>query len=42
VDDFSVDLEGQKVKVTASLSVDELTATLKKTGKAVAYVGQVS
>ena len=39
VDDFQVDLEGQKVKVTSKLSVDQITATLKKSGKAVSYVG---
>jgi len=40
VEDFSVDLAGQKVKVTSSkLSVEEITTTLKKSGKAVSYVG---
>jgi len=40
VEDFSVDLEGQKVTVTSSkMSSDEILEKLKKSGKAVSYVG---
>jgi len=40
VEDFSVDLESKQVRVTSSkMSVDEITTTLKKSGKEVAYVG---
>ncbi|XP_071034156.1 copper transport protein ATOX1 [Parasteatoda tepidariorum] len=39
VDDFSVDLENKKVKVTSSLPATSILETLKKTGKECTYIG---
>ncbi|XP_076810243.1 copper transport protein ATOX1-like isoform X1 [Clavelina lepadiformis] len=36
---FNVDLAAQKVTITSDLSQDELTEMLKKSGKAVTYIG---
>lgn len=39
VSNVDIDLQGKKVVVTSVLSAEELTETLKKTGKDVSYVG---
>ncbi|KAJ1524189.1 hypothetical protein ONE63_010712 [Megalurothrips usitatus] len=39
VDSVSIDLPGQLVTVTSTLSSDQLLEALKKTGKAVSYIG---
>lgn len=37
--EFTIDLSNKKVCITSEHSVDVLLATLKKTGKAVSYLG---
>ncbi len=39
VDAVQIDLPGQLVSVTSTLTSDQLLESLKKTGKAVTYVG---
>ena len=39
VTNVEIDMEGQKVLVTSTLSGDELLAKLKKTGRECSYVG---
>ncbi|XP_026278841.1 copper transport protein ATOX1 [Frankliniella occidentalis] len=39
VDAVQIDLPGQLVSVTSTLTSDQLLESLKKTGKAVSYVG---
>ena len=41
VDDVEIDMEGQKVIVTTDKSAEECLEQLKKTGKAVEFVGEV-
>ena len=39
VDSVSIDLPANQVLVTSTLTSDQLLETLKKTGKAVSYIG---
>lgn len=39
IDKVNIDLPGKKVFVTSSLSSEEILESLKKTGKAVTFVG---
>ncbi|GJQ86620.1 hypothetical protein Trydic_g15724 [Trypoxylus dichotomus] len=41
VEKFDIDLKGQKVEVTSSLSSDEVLDIIRKTGKEVVYVKSV-
>ena len=39
VSNVEIDMEGQKVLVTSTLSSDEVLAKIKKTGRECSYVG---
>lgn len=39
VDSFNIQLAEKKVTITSTLPVDQLTETLKKSGKEVTYLG---
>lgn len=42
MEDIDIDLKGQQVSVTSSLSSEELLEVIKKTGKTTTYIGERS